>query len=360
MAKQILIYGEIGYDWWTDGGITGESFKKEFDAAVASGEDIEILINSPGGSVFEGISIYNTIAKANANVTTIIDGIAYSMGAVIAMAGSKRKAYKNTSIMMHNCSGYAYGNANDLRGSLEMMEVLDKNLATSIAQHTGLSEEDVTAKWFDYRDHTLTAADALKEGLLTELIDVNSEGVPSNLNAMSHTELFAFYKKQNGDKQDGFINAITKKITDAISGNGKNGVPKMQNPPPPPTPENLNLTDMKMKIMASMDAVAAVLGVSFAEGETEKEVELTDAHLASINAKLAENAKAVSDATATIAAKDKVITSQAAKITALEAEPAAPTADPKADENAEGANGIEEENAFETEIDKQAKAKGLI
>lgn len=68
----------------------------------------------------------------------------------------------------------------------------------------------------------------------------------------------------------------------------------------------------------------------------------------------------MSDATATIAAKDKVITSQAAKITALEAEPAAPTADPKADENAEGANGIEEENAFETEIDKQAKAKGLI
>lgn len=356
MAKQILIYGEIGYDWWTDGGITGESFKKEFDAAVASGEDIEILINSPGGSVFEGISIYNTISKANANVTTIIDGIAYSMGAVIAMAGSKRKAYKNTSIMMHNCSGYAGGNANDLRGALEMMEVLDKNLATSIAQFTGLSEEDVTAKWFDYRDHTLTAADALKEGLLTELIDVNSEGVPSNLNAMSHTELFAFYKKQNGDKQDGFINAITKKLTEAL-GNKTATKPNSVNKP---TPENLNLTDMKMKIMASMAAVVAVLGVSFAEGETEKELELTDAHLASINAKLAENAKAVSDANATIAAKDKVITSQAAKITALEAEPAAPAGDPKADENAEGANGKEEENAFETEIDKQAKAKGLI
>lgn len=346
MAKQILIYGTIGYDFWTGRGLTAASFKKEFDEAVASGEDIEILINSPGGSVFEGISIYNTIVKNNANVTTIVDGIAYSMGAVIAMAGKKRKAYKNTSIMMHNCSGGAYGNANDLRGALEMMEVLDKNLVTSIAQITGLSEKDVTDKWFDYRDHTLTATDALAEGLLTELIDVDSEGVPSNLNAMSKTELFAFYNKQDGDKQEGFLSSISKIISDAI------GLKPTQNPVIKPTPENLNLTntDMKMKILSSQAALAALLAVSFASGETEKEVELTDAHLATINSKLGEYATAMSTATASINEKNATIANQAAKITALEKETIPPAGD-AAGATTEGPDGAKTEDPFYSETD---------
>lgn len=351
MPKQITIYGSIGYDWWTGGGITGASFKKEFDEALASGEEIEILINSPGGSVFEGISIYNTIVKNNENVTTIVDGIAYSMAAIIAMAGKKRKAYKNTSIMMHNCSGGAYGNANDLRGALEMMEVLDKNLVTSIAQLTGLSEEDVTAKWFDYRDHTLTAADALKEGLFTELIEVNSEGVPANLNAMSTTQLFAFYNKQKEDKQDNFITAITKKITDALGSNKPNAKAAPVNEPT----ANL-IEDMKIKINNKMLALAAILAVSFADNETEKELEITDAHFTKISDALEAAMTAKTTAENALAEKDATITSQASKIAKLEAETAPPAGDPPAGNGAEGSKNAEKADLdFTSEADDALK-----
>lgn len=327
MAKQILIYGAIGYDWWTGGGITGASFKKEFDEAIASGEEIEILINSPGGSVFEGINIYNTIVKSEADVTTIIDGIAYSMGAVIAMAGKNRKAYKNTSIMMHNCSGGAYGNANDLRGALEMMEVLDKNLVTSIAQITGLSEKEVTDNWFDYRDHTLTAADALTAGLLTELIDVNSEGVPANVGAMTKIELFAHYGKQQTDeKQSSFVNQIANTIA------AKLGVK-----PSVEITSDKNLTDdMKIKITSKMVALAAILAVSFADGQTEQEVEITSEQFEKISAKMNEMDAAITAANDAKVKADADLVTANARITELEGKASDTEGDPNASDEAEG------------------------
>ena len=85
MAKEIHIYGSIGYDWWTDSGITAKWFINELNAIKASGEkDVNVRINSPGGDVFEGIAIYNAILNSDLNINTIIDGIAYSMGAIIA------------------------------------------------------------------------------------------------------------------------------------------------------------------------------------------------------------------------------------------------------------------------------------
>lgn len=344
--QQIYIDQVIGYDFWTGKGITSKWFCAEFDAALKTGEEIEVKINTPGGSVFEGIKIYNKIAENNDKVTTIIEGIAYSMGGVIAMAGKKRKAYKNTSIMIHNCSGGAYGNANDLRGALEMMEVLDKNLVTSIAQLTGLSENDVTAKWFDYRDHTLTAADALKEGLLTELIDINSEGVPDNLNAMSTSELFAFYNKQSDNKQDGFISAITKKITEAL-GNKNTPNAKVDSPPSAPPANNL-IEDMKIKINNKMAAMVAILALSFGENETEKEVEITDAHFAKISDALEAALTAKATAENAIAEKDATITSQAAKITKLEGMSAPPQGETTVTTTTEGPKG-EEKDEFKSE-----------
>lgn len=279
MAKKIYVVGNIGRDWWTGDGVTAQSFAKEFDDALASGEDIEVEINSPGGSVFEGIAIYNKIAANADKVTTIVSGIAYSMGAVIAMAGKTRKAYKNATIMIHNVSGGAYGNAKDLRSALEMMDALDNSLVESIAQFTGLTSEDVKAKWFDYSDHTLSAQAAMDAGLLTEVIDLAAENVPSNLTAMSQKELFAYFAKLNNPAQEqNFLAKLTNFLNNKLAPN----TPPIQ---VVTEPEN-NLSDMKIIINKSAAAVVAALGLQFTETETEQEVDLTAEHINTLNAAL--------------------------------------------------------------------------
>ncbi len=125
--------------------------------------------------------------------------------------------------------------------------------------------------------------------------------------------------------------------------------------------KNNNNLNMKIKILSSQAALAALLAVSFAAGETEKELELDATHLASIEARLTADAGRIGNLEATVADNQTTIAAQASKITKLEAEPATANAEPAANNASEGAKVTSEPIAsFETEIDKQAKAKGLI
>jgi ATP-dependent Clp protease protease subunit len=346
--KVITIYGTIGRDWWSGEGVSAAAFAREFDAALASGEDIEIRINTPGGNVFEGIAIYNKIAENNAKVTTLVDGIAYSMGAVIAMAGKTRKAMKNATIMMHNVRGGVYGNANDVSGALEMMQKLDGALIISIAQITGLKEEEVKANWFDYRDHTLSAQEALEANLLTEIIDVTTDKVPENIAAMSSDELFAHYAQLQKPAHKNFFAELLGEIKNRI------------NPTPPVAPANNKPAansqptneDMKIMINKSSAAIVAALAISFAENETEKEVELNAEHLATLNSALAaaaDKATTAENNLTTITAERDALQ---VKVNAL---PGASPAAPAATENPEGAPAAEEENEFLSDTDTKMK-----
>lgn len=197
MGREIKIYGNIGYDWWTGEGITAKSISKELDAAIAAKEkEVTVRINSPGGSVFEGIAIYNAIANSALEVTTIVDGIAYSMGAIIALAGNKIQMAKNATMMIHNVSGGVYGNANDLRGALEMMEKLDNSLAISISDKTGLSVDEVKAKWLDFVDHTLSADEALKDKLIDSIVEGKNTSSPKNFTTVQEAQAFFTVESQ--------------------------------------------------------------------------------------------------------------------------------------------------------------------
>lgn len=197
MGREIKIYGQIGYDWWSGEGITAKSISKELDAAIAAKEkEVTVRINSPGGSVFEGIAIYNAICNSALEVTTIVDGIAYSMGAIIALAGNKVQMAKNATMMIHNVSGGVYGNANDLRGALEMMEKLDNSLAVSISDKTGLSVDEVKAKWLDFVDHTLSADEALKDKLIDAVVEGKNTSTPKNFASVQDAQAFFTVEKQ--------------------------------------------------------------------------------------------------------------------------------------------------------------------
>jgi ATP-dependent Clp protease protease subunit len=138
-------------------------------------KDINIYINSPGGSVTAGLAIYDTMQFLTCDVTTYCLGMAASMGAVLLAAGTKGKRYAlpNSDIMIHQVSGGAQGQASDVERTVEYMFKLKKRLIRILSQHTGQPEEDV--KRDSDRDYYMTASEAKTYGLVDEVIKSRKE-----------------------------------------------------------------------------------------------------------------------------------------------------------------------------------------
>ena len=144
--------------------------------------DINVYINSPGGSVTAGLAIYDTMQFVTCDVATYCVGVAASMGAVLLTAGTKGKRYAlpNSDIMIHQVSGGAQGTASDVERTVEYMFKLKKRLIGILALHTGKTEEQIQ---FDSdRDYWITAQQAKDYGLVDEVVksrkDVAADALP--------------------------------------------------------------------------------------------------------------------------------------------------------------------------------------
>jgi ATP-dependent Clp protease protease subunit len=133
-------------------------------------KDINIYLNSPGGSVTAGLAIYDTMQFVTCDVNTYCMGIAASMGAVLLCAGTKGKRYAlpNSDIMIHQVSGGAQGQASDVERQVEFMYKLKRRLNGILSKHTGKSIEQVE-KDAD-RDYYMTAEEAKEYGLVDEVV----------------------------------------------------------------------------------------------------------------------------------------------------------------------------------------------
>jgi ATP-dependent Clp protease, protease subunit len=163
--QEIYIYDEIGSPggYW---GVDPEQFAKDLKAMVGP---VTIRINSPGGSVFGGMSIYNAIQSYEGGTTTIIDGLAASAASYIALAGDTVKISQGAFIMIHEAWSIAIGNASDFRKEADLLDKIDGQIAGFYARKTGkdLSEiqEIMTEEtWF-------TADEAKEFGLVDEVIE---------------------------------------------------------------------------------------------------------------------------------------------------------------------------------------------
>ncbi len=136
--------------------------------------DIQMYINSPGGSVHAGLGMYDTMQFITPDIATICTGMAASMGAVLMCAGAhgKRTALKHSRIMMHQPSAGAGGQASDIEITVNEIRKLKHELYAIIAEHTGQDEEKV-AKDCD-RDKWLTSTEAKEYGLVDEVLLTNS------------------------------------------------------------------------------------------------------------------------------------------------------------------------------------------
>ena len=138
-------------------------------------KDIQIYINSPGGSVYAGLGIYDTMQIIKPDVATICTGMAASMGAVLLVAGEKgkRSALKHSRVMIHQPSGGAQGVASDMEINLREMLKLKKELYDIISEHSGQTY-DWVEKASD-RDYWMTADEAKGFGMVDEVLSRNAK-----------------------------------------------------------------------------------------------------------------------------------------------------------------------------------------
>ena len=134
------------------------------------GKDISIYINSPGGSVYAGLGIYDTMQFIASDVATICTGMAASMAAVLLVAGKegKRSALKHSRIMIHQPMGGAQGQASDIEITAREIQKLKKELYTIIAEHSHIDFDKV---WADSdRDYWMTAQEAQEYGMIDRVM----------------------------------------------------------------------------------------------------------------------------------------------------------------------------------------------
>lgn len=141
-----------------------------FLESVDPNKDIQIYLNSPGGSVYAGLGIYDTMQYIKPDVATICTGMAASMGAVLMCAGAKgkRSALKHARVMIHQPLGGAQGQASDIEITAREIQKLKKELYDIIATHSEQSYEKV---WEDSdRDYWMTAEEAKAYGMVDEIL----------------------------------------------------------------------------------------------------------------------------------------------------------------------------------------------
>ena len=133
-------------------------------------KDIQLYINSPGGSVTDGMAIYDTMQYIKCDVSTICVGMAASMGAFLLSAGTKGKrlALPNAEIMIHQPSAGTQGQITDMAINLKRLEVIKKRMNQILADNCGKSVEQVTADC--ERDNFMTAEEAAAYGLIDKVI----------------------------------------------------------------------------------------------------------------------------------------------------------------------------------------------
>lgn len=165
-AADLWVYDEIGA--W---GVTAEGLVSELAALNVS--DITLHLNSPGGDVFDGIAIMNALRDHPARVTVKVDALAASIASVIAQAGDEVIMGRNSTMMIHNASGFAMGEAKDMIKMGELLQQTTDNIASIYADRAG----GTAADWLALMDEEtwFTAAEAVKAGLADSVAPLPNE-----------------------------------------------------------------------------------------------------------------------------------------------------------------------------------------
>lgn len=165
-STDIYVYESIG-GWF---GMWADEFVAQLKQVATS--KINLRLNSPGGSVFDGIAIANAIRSHPASVTVYVDSLAASIASVIALAGDRVVMMPQSQFMVHNASGACYGDASEMTKMADLLDKQSRNIAEAYAQHTG----GTLAEWQDYMaaETWFTAEEAVAVGLADEVMPMRT------------------------------------------------------------------------------------------------------------------------------------------------------------------------------------------
>lgn len=162
-AYELLIYGDIGDSWWGES-VTAQSVAEQLNGLAATVATINVRINSYGGSVADGLAIYNALKRHKATKAVTIDGVAMSSASLIAMAGDTVSMPPTSILMIHAPWGGCYGNAVEMRQYADVLDKFSDSMADAYVKKSGKSKDDVLALLKDGEDHYYTGDEAVAEG----------------------------------------------------------------------------------------------------------------------------------------------------------------------------------------------------
>lgn len=162
----VFIYNEIGYF-----GITADRFVKDLEDIQA--DTINLRINTPGGVVTEGMAIYNALVRHKARIITHIDGLAASMGSIIALAGDEVNIAENAFFMIHNPSAVVWGDSKDMRKTADTLDKMRNSLVKTYAAKSGKDEDEIKQLMDD--ETWFTADEAKDAGFVDNITGKKTE-----------------------------------------------------------------------------------------------------------------------------------------------------------------------------------------
>lgn len=171
---EISIFGEIvssGYEW-SDSDTSATRFQNDLKN-LGELSVINLHINSPGGSVFDGIAIYQMLVQHKATVNVYIDGLAASIASVIAMAGNNIYIPSNAMLMVHNPWTMAMGNASELRKQADDLDKIGQSMQQSYLNKSGDKLDEETLQSLLDNETWLSASEAVGYGLADEVLPEN-------------------------------------------------------------------------------------------------------------------------------------------------------------------------------------------
>ena len=205
----IYIYSDIDNCWWDESAMSANKFRKELEKHKDA-KQINLYINSMGGSVSEGVTIYNQIRRHSARVTAYIDGFACSIASVIPMAADEVVMGENTMLMIHNPWTITWGNAKDLRKTAEDLDkVRDGCIIPAYKARCGdkLSDE----KLIELLDNEtfLTAAECLEYGLCDRVLTITKDE--------KKTEAENMVKEAMNHAKEGFMSGFAERFGSMVA-----------------------------------------------------------------------------------------------------------------------------------------------
>ncbi len=173
----LFIYDEIGL--W---GVSAQDFC--VDLAKVKAKTINLKLNSPGGDVFDGFAIHNSLKDHSAKIHVQVDGLAASSASVIAMAGDEISMAKNSFMMIHNAWTFTGGNSSDLQKMADTLAKIDMQIVETYADRTGIPSDDIFQLMAD--ETWLNAEDAIEKGFADNTVDQEQVNNKFDLTKFAH------------------------------------------------------------------------------------------------------------------------------------------------------------------------------